>query len=79
MRAGWSPRRGEICLAELREFSWRPKLWLGEGGLARDSRAKCDQVATIEKRLIGFPPLRMVLPEPLELAEEAIQLALELG
>jgi mRNA-degrading endonuclease toxin of MazEF toxin-antitoxin module len=50
----------------------------GEGGLARDSWAKCDQVTTLEKWLIGYPPLGMVRPEALALVEEAIKQALEL-
>ena len=44
-----------VSTVERRTFSLRPKLRAGEGGLARDSWVKCDQVTTLEKDLIRYP------------------------
>jgi len=67
-----------VSTVEHQEFSMRPKLPAGEGGLARDSWAKCDQVTTLEKSLIRYPPLGMIRMEALELVEGAIKQALDL-
>ena len=67
-----------ISTVEHKTFSLRPKLRAGEGGLTRDSWAKCDQVTTLEKRAIRCPPLGIVGPDSLDRIERAIKDALEL-
>jgi mRNA interferase MazF len=67
-----------VSTAEHKAFSLRPRLRGGEGGLARDSWVKCDQVTTIEKSLIRYPPLGVIGPESLDRVELAIKQALEL-
>jgi mRNA interferase MazF len=67
-----------VSTAEHKTFSLRPKLRAGEGGLARDSWVKCDQVTTLEKKLIRHPSLGSVTRASLELVEQAIKQALEL-
>jgi len=67
-----------VSTAEHKAFSLRPKLRAGEGGLARDSWVKCDQVTTIEKNVICYPPLGVVGPESFYRVELAIKQALEL-
>jgi mRNA interferase MazF len=67
-----------ISTIEHRSFSLRPKLRAGEGGLARDSWAKCDQVTTLEKKVIRYPPLGAISPGSLDQVEQAIKQALEL-
>ena len=67
-----------ISTAEHRAFSLRPKLRGGEGGLARDSWVKCDQVTTIEKAKAVYPPLGVVSKQYMERIGQAIKQALEL-
>jgi len=73
----------DVCVApissvEHRTFTMRPKLSLGEAGLARDSWAKCDQVTTVEKKYAVYPPLGAVSLDTLRRVERAIKEALEL-
>lgn len=49
-----------------------------DGGLERDSWAKCDQVHTVEKRELFFPPLGRLAPITLHHIENAVRTALEL-
>ena len=67
-----------ISTAEHKAFRLRPKLGAGEGGLDRDSWAKCDQVTTIEKAKAVYPPLGALGQAALEKIEQAIKLALDL-
>jgi mRNA interferase MazF len=67
-----------VSTAEHKAFSLRPRLRAGEGGLARDSWVKCDQVTTIEKSLIVYPPLGVIGSESLGRVELAIKQALDL-
>ena len=67
-----------VSTVEHKAFSLRPALCAGEGGLARDSWVKCDQVTTIEKSKTVYPPLGVVSKPSLEKIEHAIRLALEL-
>ena len=46
-----------ITSIEHRKFSLRVPLQPGEAGLKRASWAKCDQVTTLEKNLVRYPPL----------------------
>jgi len=67
-----------VSSVEHTNFSLRPVLRAGDGGLARESWAKCDQVTTIEKVRAVYPPLGVVSGGSLERVEQAIKLALEL-
>jgi mRNA interferase MazF len=67
-----------ISSAEHRAFSLRPKLGAGEGGLARDSWVKCDQVMTLEKERAVYPPLGSLTADSLAQVEIAIKQALDL-
>jgi mRNA interferase MazF len=73
----------DVCVVPLstvehRAFSLRPKLRAGDGGLERDSWAKCDQVTTIEKTRAVYPPLGVLSQATLERIHQAIKQALEL-
>jgi mRNA interferase MazF len=73
----------DVCVVPIssvqhKQFSLRPRLGAGEGGLSRESWVKCDQVTTLEKSLAVYPPLGSVSPESLAAVEDAIRVALEL-
>jgi mRNA-degrading endonuclease toxin of MazEF toxin-antitoxin module len=68
-----------ITSVEHRRFSLRVPLRSGEGGLDRTSWAKCDQVTTLEKSLVKYPPLGRVSSGTLIQIEAAIKTALELA
>jgi mRNA-degrading endonuclease toxin of MazEF toxin-antitoxin module len=67
-----------ISKSEHKQFSLRPKLKAGEGGLAHDSWVKCDQVTTVETALAVYPALGFLQRESLAKVEGAIRVALEL-
>ena len=67
-----------ILKAEHRQFSLRPRLKPGQGGLAHDSWVKCDQVTTIEISTAVYPSLGAVDRETMKRIEGAIRVALEL-
>ena len=67
-----------ISKAEHRQFSLRPKLKAGQGGLAHDSWVKCDHVTTVEVSAAVFPALGILDRESLNKVEDAIRIALEL-
>jgi mRNA-degrading endonuclease toxin of MazEF toxin-antitoxin module len=67
-----------ISKVEHKQFSLRPKLKAGEGGLDYDSWVKCDQVTTLEKQSAVYPALGFLTRELLETVENAIRTALEL-
>jgi mRNA interferase MazF len=67
-----------ISTVERRHFSLRPKLSAGEGGLPKDSWAKCDQVTTVEKQLTIYPPLGSITNGSLSRIEQAVRVALKL-
>lgn len=74
----------DVCIVPVssvqhREFSIRPKLLSGDGGLSKTSWAKCDQVTTVEKRLAGYPPLGSVSQSSMIRIEQAVRVALGLG
>jgi mRNA interferase MazF len=60
------------------KFSMRVQVKPSEGCLSRDSWAKCDQVTTLEKNLLLYPPLGRLTDETLETIEQGIKLALQL-
>ncbi len=67
-----------ITSVEHRRFSLRIPIRRGEGGLDRASWAKCDQVTTLEKSLVRYPPLGRLSDATLSQIEGAIKTALEL-
>jgi mRNA interferase MazF len=68
-----------ISSVEHEQFSLRPRLLAGEGGLVKDSWAKCDQVTTVEKRSTIYPPLGGLTAGTLSRIEQAIPIALDLS
>jgi mRNA interferase MazF len=73
----------DVCVVPLtsiehRRFSLRVPLRTGEAGLDRPSWAKCDQVTTLEKGRVRYPPLGHLSEANLSRIENAIKIALEL-
>jgi mRNA-degrading endonuclease toxin of MazEF toxin-antitoxin module len=68
-----------ITSVEHRRFSVRVALPRGEGGLDRASWAKCDQVTTLPRGLIRYPPLGRLSDATLARIESAIKTALDLN
>jgi mRNA-degrading endonuclease toxin of MazEF toxin-antitoxin module len=68
-----------ITSVEHRKFSVRVALPRGEGGLDRASWAKCDQVTTLPKNLIRYPPLGRLSDATLARIESAIKTALDVN
>lgn len=68
-----------ITSVEHRRFSVRVALPRGEGGLDRASWTKCDQVTTLPKSLIRYPPVGRLSDATLARIESAIKVALDLG
>jgi mRNA interferase MazF len=60
-------------------FALRVAIGTGDGGLVRNSWAKCDQVTTVDKQIVVYPPLGRLSSATLRRIEEGIQLALELS
>jgi mRNA-degrading endonuclease toxin of MazEF toxin-antitoxin module len=67
-----------ISTTEHKQFSLRPKLPAGQGGLNPDSWVKCDQVTTLEKDSAVYPPLGSLSREFLNRVGRAICIALDL-
>lgn len=67
-----------ITSVERPKFSLRVRVKSGEGGLNRDSWAKCDQVTTLEKSLLIYPPMGRLATHTIETIEQGIKLALQL-
>lgn len=67
-----------VTSVEHGKFTLRVELQAGEGGLDRRSWAKCDQVTTLEKTLLRYPPLGRLSAAALARVESAIKTALEL-
>ena len=59
-------------------FSFRVPLTPPEGGVKRDSWAKCDQVTTVEKIHLAYPPLGRLEDAIMRDLERAVELALQL-
>ena len=73
----------DVCIVPLTtvqhaEFSLRIPIPAREGGLARDSWAKCDQVCAIEKRGLIYPMLGRLSASTLRRIEDAVRTALGL-
>ena len=74
----------DVCLVPITSvahpvFSVRVPLAAGEGGLSHPSWAKCDQLSTLEKKLLQYPPLGGITGASLARIEAAIKLALSLS
>jgi mRNA interferase MazF len=59
-------------------FSLRVSIQAGDGGLTRNSWAKCDQVATVNKQAVVYPPLGRLSTATLRRIEDGIRHALDL-
>ncbi|MGO8787241.1 MAG: type II toxin-antitoxin system PemK/MazF family toxin [Terriglobia bacterium] len=73
----------DVCLVPITsvkcpKFSLRVPVNPPEGGLRRPSWAKCDQVTTLEKSLLVYPPLGRLTDSTLHSVEQSIKLALQL-
>ena len=73
----------DVCVVpmttvERAKFSLRVEVKPGEAGLSRASWAKCDQVTTLEKSLLLYPPLGRLTDATLKTIERGIKLALQL-
>ncbi|HTW30264.1 MAG TPA: type II toxin-antitoxin system PemK/MazF family toxin [Candidatus Sulfotelmatobacter sp.] len=60
-------------------FALRVAIAAGDGGLRRESWAKCDQVTTLEKQAAVYPPLGRLSVPALRRVEDGIKLALDLA
>ena len=75
---------GDVCIVPITfvyhgRFALRVAIRAGKGGLARDSWAKCDQVTTVEKQVVAYPPLGQMSSATLQRIEDGVRLALDLG
>ncbi len=73
----------DVCVVPLTtvhhtEFSLRVPVQPPEGGLHRESWAKCDQVHTLEKRELLFPALGRISQSALRRIEQAVRVTLQL-
>jgi mRNA interferase MazF len=68
-----------VTSVEHRRFSIRVAVPRGEGGLDRNSWAKCDQVTTLSTGLIRYPPLGRLTDSTMARITSAIRLALDLS
>jgi len=68
-----------ISKSEHKQFSLRPKLTAGQGGLEFESWVKCDQPTTLLKDLAVYPALGFFSQECLRKIEAALAEALELS
>lgn len=72
----------EVCVVPFSSqpiaFALRVPLPAGGEGLDRNYWAKCEQVHTVDKRYLRYPPLGRLPPALLEKVEEAVRTALGL-
>ncbi len=73
----------DVCVVPLTRvrraaFAFRPLISAAAGGLGSDSWAKCDQLATIPKTALEYPPVGALTDFALENVSAAIKLALDL-
>ena len=73
----------DVCVVPLTtvhhaEFSLRVPVRPPEGGLERNSWAKADQVHTVEKGDLVYPPLGRISQAVLRQIEEAVRITLQL-
>jgi mRNA-degrading endonuclease toxin of MazEF toxin-antitoxin module len=65
-----------ITTTERRKFSMRVPIKKGDGNLKLDCWAKCDQVATLEKKLLRYPAIGMLSIETFGRIEEQVKICL---
>jgi mRNA interferase MazF len=73
----------DVCVVPIttvrsKRFDLRVAIPAGEGGLRRDSWAKCDQVTTVRKLSVDFPPVGRLSSTTVARIEDGIRQALEL-
>ena len=73
----------DVCLVPLttmehRNFSMRVPIKKGDANLHSNCWAKCDQVTTLEKALLRYPPLGVLSTSVLGRVEEQVRVALGL-
>ena len=77
-RHAWDVCVVGITTKEHLKFSMRIPLKAKEGGLDFDCWAKCDQVTTLEKKLLRYPALGTLSAPTLAKIEEQVKIALGL-
>lgn len=77
-RHAWDVCVVGITTKEHLKFSMRIPLKAKEGGLDLDCWAKCDQVTTLEKKLLRYPALGTLSAPTLAKIEEQVKIALGL-
>jgi mRNA interferase MazF len=77
-RHAWDVCVVAITTKEHLKFSMRIPLKAKEGGLDFDCWAKCDQVTTLEKKLLRYPALGTLSAPTLAKIEEQVKIALGL-
>src|SRR5271163_2619499 len=65
-----------ITKVERKKFSMRVSIQKGDGNLDFDCWAKCDQITTLEKTLLRYPPLGVILAPTLVKIEEQVKICL---
>jgi mRNA interferase MazF len=73
----------DVCLipittVEHTQFSMRVQIKPRDGGLEKNSWAKCDQVTTLEKKALDYPPLGMLSGPMIKRIQEQVKIALGL-
>ncbi|GAC1615862.1 MAG: hypothetical protein NVS9B13_00530 [Candidatus Acidiferrum sp.] len=73
----------DVCLVgittvERRKFSMRVPIKAGDGNLNFNCWAKCDQVTTLEKTLLKYPPIGVLSAPTLTKIEEQVRIYLGL-
>lgn len=67
-----------ITSVEHKKFSMRVPIKKGEGNLNFDCWAKCEQVTTLEKSLLKYPPLGALSTATLRQIEDQVRVCLGL-
>jgi len=67
-----------ITTVERRTFSMRVPIKKGDANLNFDCWAKCDQVTTLEKTLLKYPPIGVLSAEAFARIEEQVKICLGL-
>jgi mRNA-degrading endonuclease toxin of MazEF toxin-antitoxin module len=73
----------DVCIVALttvahRKFSMRIPIAKGDGNLNFACWAKCDQVTTLEKSLLRYPPIGSLSAQSLRSVEEQVRICLGL-
>ncbi|MGP8155280.1 MAG: type II toxin-antitoxin system PemK/MazF family toxin [Candidatus Acidiferrales bacterium] len=68
-----------ITTRQHKQFSMRVPIRAGDGGVDFDCWAKCDQVTTLEKTFLQYPPMGVLSEEILGRIQEQVKICLGLG